>query len=514
MEYMCDRPTSGPGMILCCQCGTQIEPNPANMCVACLRSEVDITEGIPKQASLFFCRNCERYLQPPNLWVKASLESRELLSVCLKRIKGLNKLVRLVDAGFIWTEPHSKRIKVKLTIQKEVMNGALLQQVFVVEFVVHNQMCDGCHRVEAKDFWRACVQIRQKTTHRKTLFYLEQMILKYKAHVNTSSITQVTDGLDFFYGQKQDARKMMEFLQSIVPCRYKTGEELVSHDPKCNVFNYKHTYSVEIVPICKDEVVCLPPKLAQHLGNIGQLCVVYRVTQAIHIIDPNTCQIAEVPGPIFWRSPFNAVCGRNQMTEFIVMEIEIISDKDKRHVAGRGTVSQKHVLAGVWVVKASELGVTDQQFHCHTYLGHLLRPGDTVLGFDMRAANVNDAYVDKIRADRLPDVILIKKMYTDSTKRARKRKWQLKHLDEGAQATMETRDYNEFLEDLEEDVEYRQNINIYKDPSKLAVDTDDTDDEDAPKISLAEMLDDLHIAEDATGGEGADMMGEGADMME
>ena len=29
------------------------------------------------------------------------------------------------------------------------------------------------------------------------------------------------------------------------------------------------------------------------------------------------------------------------MTEFIVMETEIISDKDKRHVAGHGTVSQK-----------------------------------------------------------------------------------------------------------------------------------------------------------------------------
>lgn len=25
--------------------------------------------------------------------------------------------VKLVDAGFIWTEPHSKRLKVKLTIQ-------------------------------------------------------------------------------------------------------------------------------------------------------------------------------------------------------------------------------------------------------------------------------------------------------------------------------------------------------------------------------------------------------------
>ena len=60
-----------------------------------------------------------RYLQPPSAWVSCALESRELLSLCLKKIKGLSK-VHLVDAGFVWTEPHSKRIKVKLTVQKEV----------------------------------------------------------------------------------------------------------------------------------------------------------------------------------------------------------------------------------------------------------------------------------------------------------------------------------------------------------------------------------------------------------
>jgi len=38
-----------------------------------------------------------------------------------------------VDAGFIWTEPHSRRLKLKLTIQAEVLNGAILQQTFVVE---------------------------------------------------------------------------------------------------------------------------------------------------------------------------------------------------------------------------------------------------------------------------------------------------------------------------------------------------------------------------------------------
>lgn len=28
------------------------------------------------------------------------------------------------------------------------------------------------------------------------------------------------DGLDFYYQQQQDARKLIEFLQSVVPCRY------------------------------------------------------------------------------------------------------------------------------------------------------------------------------------------------------------------------------------------------------------------------------------------------------
>ena len=69
--------------------------------------------------SVSFCRNCDRFLSPPAQWTIAQPESRELLAICLKKLKGLSK-VRLVDASFIWTEPHSKRIKVKLTIQKEV----------------------------------------------------------------------------------------------------------------------------------------------------------------------------------------------------------------------------------------------------------------------------------------------------------------------------------------------------------------------------------------------------------
>lgn len=72
---------------LCCQCGVPIALNPANMCVNCIRNQVDITEGIPKQITANFCKNCDRWLQPPNSWVPAQLESKELMALLLRKIK-------------------------------------------------------------------------------------------------------------------------------------------------------------------------------------------------------------------------------------------------------------------------------------------------------------------------------------------------------------------------------------------------------------------------------------------
>jgi nonsense-mediated mRNA decay protein 3 len=56
-------------------------------------------------------------------------------------------------------------------------------------------------------------------------------------------------------------------------------------------------------------------------------------------------------------------------------------------------------------------------------------------------------------------------------------------------------DYLEFLDDLEEDPAYRQNVNIFCDKSKeqIAVDVDDLGDETIPHITLDEMLDDLNL---------------------
>ena len=63
----------------------------------------------------------------------------------------------------------------------------------------------------------------------------------------------------------------------------------MSHDVRSNVYNYKHVFSVEIVSLCKDDVVCLPVSVARQLGNMSQICVVLRVTQVVQLIDINTC---------------------------------------------------------------------------------------------------------------------------------------------------------------------------------------------------------------------------------
>ncbi|NXI91161.1 NMD3 protein, partial [Psophia crepitans] len=510
MEYMTGPAAPPQGNILCCQCGVPIPPNPANMCVGCLRAQVDITEGIPKQGTLHFCKQCERYLQPPGTWIQCALESRELLALCLKKIKAsLSKAillsrwqVRLIDAGFIWTEPHSKRLKLKLTVQKEVINGAVLQQVFVVEYIVQSQMCEDCHRIEAKDFWKAVVQVRQKTLHKKTFYYLEQLILKHRLHQNTLRIKEIHDGLDFYYSSKQQAQKMVDFLQCTVPSRSKSSQRLISHDIHSNVYNYKSTFSVEIVPICKDNVVCLSPKLAQSLGNMSQICVCIRVTSTIHLIDPSTLQIAEIDANTYWRHPFNSLFHPKQLEEFIIMDISRVQERKKG--AGAGARSNKHTLAEAWVRKTSELD-TDHQYFCCTHLGHILNPGDLVLGFDLANCNLNDEFANKMNPHDIPDVVLIKKSY-DRTKRQRRRNWKLKELERDREGmdTDDERQYQDFLEDLEEDEAIRKNVNIYRN-ADIPVESD-TDDDGPPRISLAEMLEDLHISQDATGGEGANMM--------
>ena len=184
-------------------------------------SSQSLTSSSPssRPASVSFCRNCERFLSPPAQWTIARPESPELLSLCLKKLKSALARVRLTDAHFIWTEPHSKRLRISLTIQASVLASTILEQTFEVEFLVQGAQCPDCAKIAAKNTWAASVQVRQKVDHKRTFLWLEQVILKQGAQRDTVSVKEVKDGLDFFYASRSHAVKMVEFLAGVVPVR-------------------------------------------------------------------------------------------------------------------------------------------------------------------------------------------------------------------------------------------------------------------------------------------------------
>lgn len=179
-----------------------------------------------------------------------ALESKELMTMCLRKVTGLSR-VKLVDAVWIWTEPHSMRLKIKLTVQKEVVNGAVLQQAAVVEFVIRNQQCKACEASFAQGNWHAIVQVRQRVPHKRTFFFLEQLILKHESHMECIKIETFRDGMDFYFQNKNQALRFIEFLNANVPTKSKYARKLVSGDKSDHTANFKHNFLIEIVPICK-----------------------------------------------------------------------------------------------------------------------------------------------------------------------------------------------------------------------------------------------------------------------
>lgn len=93
------------------------------------------------------------------------LESQELMAICLKSVHGLSKDIKLTDANFVWTEPHSKRLKLKLTVQKEVHANTKLKQSCVIEFIIQYLQCTECNKQYTNAQWKALVQLRQKVSH-------------------------------------------------------------------------------------------------------------------------------------------------------------------------------------------------------------------------------------------------------------------------------------------------------------------------------------------------------------
>ncbi|KAL9189135.1 hypothetical protein ACHAXT_011625 [Thalassiosira profunda] len=511
--------------ILCCICATPIAPNPSNTCSSCLASTSDVTRGISTECTLHQCRGCSRWHQDAGKWIGCELESRELMALCLNNVSGLKKRkhdggrVRLVDAAWVWTEPHSMRLKIRMTIQREVTaGGTILQQSFVVTFVVRNQQCVECQAAFRQGSWKSLVQVRQRVGHKRTFLYLEQLILKHGAHRGCLSIETFKDGMDFYFPDKGKAARFMSFLEDVVPMKVKSSKKLIGTDDKSNVSNYKYTNLVEICALCKDDLLFLPKKLATNIGNISRLVLVKNISNVIQVIDPLTGQTGNIEGDAYWRDPFRPVvtAARTRLTRYVVLgkdPVFLERNASKRGVAKK----QRSKLALITAARESDLGANDAQLEERSHLGYLMKSGDVTMGYDLREVQLVDDDAEEARTNgKFPDVVFVRKLYggvaAGEADAAKKRVFQLKRLDikkgeeESARGKkgkkdveMENMDEEDFMQELEADREMRTRVNVYK--AEMPVTRDDADgddeeeeeDEDDQKIKLDELLDTLAL---------------------
>lgn len=473
------------------------------MCVNCLKSQVDITEGISKTVPLQHCRECNRYLRPP--WTSCELESPQLLSLCLSHIKGL-KRVKMVDASWIWTEPHSRRLKIKLTIQKEVMGSTMLQQTLVVEFVITNLQCDDCKVTYTPHLFQSQVQVRQNVEHKRTFLFLEQIILKHQAAEKCVGIKQEEggNGLNFHFKHRSHAQRLVNFIGDNVICKEKHTKTLISHDEQNGTYNYKYTFIVDLAPVCRDDLVIVPKALSRLMGGVGPMCLVYKVTKFVHLVDIKTMQTFEIDNKIYWKHMFKGVLTRDRLTEFVVLNIDNV---DTNFNESRAANRNKFRQVQVEIARKNDYSAT---FIVNTHLGEILNFNDTVLAYDLTSANISE--VEGYQQEHLcnEDVVIVRKTYPKMRNRQRNRLWKLKHFDqkkddedmneanpeeqaedeeeqtkkkqkkkssrsqkrkqreENKRDFKNDKDYELFLQDIEDDKEFRGNMNLYKDEDVIA----------------------------------------------
>ena len=252
------------GNIKCCICGTSIQANNAAMCLQCLvQTDNDQTKNQGALAGelereVTQCGKCDRWQLRQDAWVHHEMESSGLLSLLMKKVLELQKQtkskadVKVLNAAFIWTEPHSKKLKISVEIEKDMLEGKVrVKQNLDYNFKICNRQCNECIREATDHAWGAMIQIRQYVEHKRTFYHLEALLTKKGLHNLILGVQIANGGIDLYFKSPNLARPVIECIQSNFPTKGKKSKKVVSADRKSHTANQEITYLIEILPLCR-----------------------------------------------------------------------------------------------------------------------------------------------------------------------------------------------------------------------------------------------------------------------
>jgi nonsense-mediated mRNA decay protein 3 len=429
--------------IPCCLCGTYILPNGANQCSSCLAQTVDL-KGILRRGPgggdliVHQCRKCRCLEKTPGNFKPIEWESPELMAMCLKHIPALTSSdpkISVVDSAFVWTEPNSMRIRLRLTVRADV-SSVRIQQRCLVEFIIKWRQCPDCNREFTNRQWQAIVQLRQRreeSASKSGLAVLEMALARNDAvRKHVQNIQACKNGFDFYFLGLSEAQQFSSYLARVTPLKIKTTQKLVSTDVKNNIAHIKHTVTCDMVPFCRDDLVLIHRSAAKGGGSLrGRLGLVTQVASVVHLVDASPRQdinivdaVNELAAESYYmcgaEKMYQVLSSADRLVRFVVLDLELISrdhrDSPTSQYRGPRGEIPKYALADVEIVRESDFGRNDETLRCITHLGHLIQVGDVVLGYDLSASVISGALQWSIdhkclnASFILPDVVLVKKV--------------------------------------------------------------------------------------------------------
>ena len=505
--------------IVCCLCSAVIDANIRGTCEACFRKSLSIKTSIPTEFEIVFCRECKRFLRPP--YVKIDRESSDMMKLCLSRIKSYDKKVKIIDSNFIYTEPHSKIIKIKVTLEKEIEKNMITQSL-VIDFKEKWLLCRDCQKVQTPHIWASCVQIRQRVPHKKTMLYLEQIILHNKMQKNALDFQEANDGFDFFFTTRREGEIFSNWLATVVPSKITYTKKYVS------LSTSTFTYLVDVANVAKYDLFLLDKDSCTKLGGIGPLLVCTRLSSRTIFIDPRTFNYLYLDGNTFFKYKFKSFCNSNQLTEFLILDVyeEVdykfgnnintnnndykkkknknkkknkknknesdsddednnnINNEDASSVGGSSLMSEstnygkgkdedknaneekEHIMkckkTFIKCIRHNNEKSSGEVIEFKSYLGDKIKAGEIYLGYDLNVLNLdseNSAFLDANK-NKLPDVILVRKKPTVETtgKTLKRLKFSNENKKNKKKEEEEKGEMKAFLEEMVEEKELKDNL--------------------------------------------------------
>lgn len=362
-------------------------------CELCCKAELSTTPTLqlPKELTISQCPTCQRYQKPP--YVFAEWESKEMLYVLLNRIKIFVGKNKIESADFIYSEPHSKKLKLRLTIQDSVSGATGIN---VVDFKIGSLQCSQCQRAYTPHQYHAVVQVRLKTRDKSAITSIFNDLMTQKTVEKAIGAMEQNYGFDLYFRSRSDAMAVVHTVEATHVVKTDQSKTLKSHNSQNNTYDYIFTFGCTILNVKKYDVT-----LIYEDNKIIGVGLIDKIGINIHMLSLPRFEKIKLSGHSAANYNILEICNKMDATKFMVIDVE-----EEGHLKLMNVKYNEATL---------EYDVHDAQILCaRSPLCEHLIAGDIVAGYRLLADNGVNRINECLLAQNfkeiagLPDVLIYK----------------------------------------------------------------------------------------------------------